>query len=59
SSSSGVRHVPCKFFRMGKCQNGDKCPFSHDLNNTSEIGECEYFLKGNCKFGTNCALKHV
>lgn len=28
------RNVPCVFFKKGSCRNGDKCPFSHELNQT-------------------------
>ncbi|KAI8870460.1 hypothetical protein GQ42DRAFT_113471, partial [Ramicandelaber brevisporus] len=58
-SGGNVSHVPCKFFRQGKCQNGDNCPFSHSIVTTSVVAECEYFNKGNCKFGSKCALKHI
>jgi len=56
--SKNVSHVPCKFFRQSICQAGDKCPFSHDLDNDSPA-ICKYFQKGNCKFGSKCALAHV
>ncbi|KAG8529328.1 uncharacterized protein KY384_005964 [Bacidia gigantensis] len=68
-------HVPCKFFRIGGCQAGKACPFSHALDNTTDE-VCKYFqkvcyrqkwnwfgsadtIKGNCKFGHKCALAHV
>ena len=37
-------HVPCKFFRLGQCQAGKACPFSHALDNTGEE-ICKYFQK--------------
>ena len=37
-------HVPCKFFKVGQCQAGKACPFSHALEATGdEI--CKYFQK--------------
>ena len=51
-STKNTSHVPCKFFRLGQCQAGKACPFSHALDNTGdEI--CRYFQKvGLCFRGT-------
>ena len=54
-----LSHVPCKFYRQGTCQAGNSCPFSHQIDTTSETQICKYFQKGNCKFGVKCALAHV
>lgn len=43
-SAPDTSHVPCKFFRQGACQAGNACPFSHDLNISSE-NVCKYFAK--------------
>lgn len=56
--AKNVSHVPCKFFRQSICQAGDKCPFSHDLSNDTQM-ICKYFQRGNCKFGSKCALLHI
>ena len=43
-SAKNTSHVPCKFFKLGQCQAGKACPFSHALDNTGdEI--CRYFQK--------------
>ncbi|CAI4054513.1 hypothetical protein SUVZ_16G2300 [Saccharomyces uvarum] len=54
-------HVPCKFFKMGNCQAGLSCPFSHsqDIINSANNLPCKYFAKGNCKFGNKCVNAHV
>ncbi|KAL9123759.1 MAG: hypothetical protein Q9217_006844 [Psora testacea] len=57
-NTKNTSHVPCKFFRLGQCQAGKACPFSHTLDNSTEE-VCRYFQKGNCKFGQKCALAHV
>ncbi|CAI4835510.1 BTE_collapsed_G0055840.mRNA.1.CDS.1 [Saccharomyces cerevisiae] len=54
-------HVPCKFFKMGNCQAGSSCPFSHspDIISSANNLPCKYFAKGNCKFGNKCVNAHV
>ena len=43
-NTKNTSHVPCKFFRLGQCQAGKACPFSHALDSsTDEI--CRYFQK--------------
>ncbi|KAL8744017.1 MAG: hypothetical protein Q9190_003702 [Brigantiaea leucoxantha] len=58
-NTKNTSHVPCKFFRLGQCQAGKACPFSHSTDISSIDTPCKYFSKGNCKFGTKCALAHV
>ncbi|CAI4053429.1 hypothetical protein SKDZ_16G2150 [Saccharomyces kudriavzevii ZP591] len=54
-------HVPCKFFKMGNCQAGPSCPFSHspDIISSANNLPCKYFARGNCKFGNKCVNAHV
>lgn len=53
-------HVPCKFFKQGKCTAGNSCPFSHSLDfNEANKRPCKYFKFGNCKFGNKCANSHI
>ncbi|KAI4142812.1 MAG: hypothetical protein LQ341_003104 [Variospora aurantia] len=58
-NAKSTSHVPCKFFRLGQCQAGKACPFSHSTDITSADTPCKYFAKGNCKFGSKCALAHI
>jgi E3 ubiquitin-protein ligase makorin len=44
----------CKFYSLGQCSKGSKCPFVHD-----DSGICLYYQTGDCRFGAKCALKHV
>lgn len=44
----------CKFYSLGQCAKGSKCPFIHD-----DSGICLYYQTGDCRFGSKCALKHV
>ncbi|XP_071359933.1 tRNA (guanine(26)-N(2))-dimethyltransferase [Trachinotus anak] len=36
TDSSQLKNFPCKRFRQGTCTNGDKCCYSHDLEQTNE-----------------------
>ena len=38
-------HVPCKFFRLGTCQAGSTCVFSHSIDTAAEVAPCKYFAK--------------
>ncbi|CCE62319.1 hypothetical protein TPHA_0C01630 [Tetrapisispora phaffii CBS 4417] len=53
-------HVPCKFFKSGKCQAGEHCKFSHQSNilNSANLIPCKYYKKGHCKFGEHCVNSH-
>ena len=50
------KNVPCRYYAMGKCRNGDNCTFSHNINtNPSPLiqnkdNTCIYYLKNKCKF---------
>jgi hypothetical protein len=47
--------LPCRFYALGKCNNGSKCTFSHqDGGNTI----CEFYLQGSCQFGNYCKFRH-
>lgn len=52
-------HVPCKFFKKGKCQASATCPFSHSIDfHDANRRPCKYYKLGNCKFGNKCANLH-
>ena len=38
-------HVPCKFFKVGQCQAGKACPFSHSTDASKFEMPCKYFSK--------------
>ncbi|MCJ1388971.1 hypothetical protein MMC18_001823 [Xylographa bjoerkii] len=58
-NAKNTSHVPCKFFKIGQCQAGKACPFSHSTDTSKFETPCKYFAKGNCKFGPKCALLHI
>ncbi|ORZ40417.1 hypothetical protein BCR44DRAFT_1386132, partial [Catenaria anguillulae PL171] len=59
STASSTQHIPCKFYRSGQCQAGDKCSFSHATEQPASPLYCKYYAKGHCKFGSKCALPHI
>jgi hypothetical protein len=38
-------HVPCKFFKVGQCQAGRSCPFSHSQEYNKYENTCKYFSR--------------
>ncbi|KAG6857426.1 hypothetical protein H0H87_003493 [Tephrocybe sp. NHM501043] len=63
----------CKFYPLGKCHNGDACPYLHipsaattshvEIPSLSEAElrqqPCKYYmLSGQCKRGNNCYYSH-
>ncbi|KAL9631411.1 MAG: hypothetical protein Q9164_005911 [Protoblastenia rupestris] len=50
SMTENKAHLPCKFFKIGKCLKGKKCTYSHTLEQTGTMRkECE---KGTYAFET-------
>jgi len=49
--------VPCRYFKMGQCQKGNSCQFSHDLD-IKGTPPCVYFLRGYCAKGNKCTFRH-
>lgn len=35
--NKSTSHVPCRFFRMGMCDKGEGCVFSHDLSERESV----------------------
>ena len=75
TSSPGISYIHlchltalvCKFFKIGTCTKGRKCPFVHDRDSTNVVCSCEFcflslmvvYLSGQCRYGDYCALPHV
>ena len=65
---SNRRTIPCKFFEVGTCNRGDKCPFSHGepIKNTLLIKEPqklpypdEIYLRIFSYLSTNDILENI
>ncbi|XP_020598831.1 zinc finger CCCH domain-containing protein 7 isoform X2 [Phalaenopsis equestris] len=48
----------CNFYRMGRCQQGDLCKFSHDLIPLTKSMPCKYFVSNSCLRGDDCPYDH-
>jgi E3 ubiquitin-protein ligase makorin len=46
--------LPCRFYALGKCNNGSNCTFIHETGKAV----CQFYLQGNCRFGNYCEFKH-
>lgn len=65
-ASSEANRLPCKFFAMGTCSQGDACAFVHDysilvpLPLSQKVGVvCSFFSKeGSCSRGVACPFAH-
>ncbi|CAO2170390.1 unnamed protein product [Urochloa humidicola] len=58
-----IQHVikpkkPCHFYDNGKCQQGDKCKFSHDFTPSTKSKPCKHFACGSCLKGDDCPYDH-
>jgi predicted RND superfamily exporter protein len=52
--------VLCHFFVEGRCQKGDKCTFSHNLQlNPKKYEICKFYLNGFCAKGDKCFFMHA
>ncbi|CAO2179506.1 unnamed protein product [Urochloa humidicola] len=49
---------PCRFYDNGKCQQGDKCKFSHDFTPSTKSKPCKHFACGSCLKGDDCPYDH-
>ncbi|KAJ3701936.1 hypothetical protein LUZ61_005641 [Rhynchospora tenuis] len=48
----------CKFYLLGKCQQGDQCKFSHDAIPVTKSKACSHFARGECLKGDECPYDH-
>ena len=58
----------CIFHQKGRCRNGDKCPYSHGLEDSPSEAlpsaqaphdrPCKHFLRGQCLKGDACLYIH-
>lgn len=58
---ASTRSVPCRFFQVGRCTQGEACRFSHELVRQGERARsnvpCKFFAAGHCA-NANCPFAH-
>ena len=50
--------VLCHFFVEGRCQKGDKCTFSHNIQLNKKYEICKFYLNGFCSKNDKCLFMH-
>ncbi|CAI9100611.1 OLC1v1037741C1 [Oldenlandia corymbosa var. corymbosa] len=50
--------VYCRHFLRGRCQEGEKCKFSHDTTPETKSTPCSFFARGTCMKGDDCPYDH-
>ncbi|XP_021747044.1 uncharacterized protein LOC110712890 isoform X2 [Chenopodium quinoa] len=50
--------APCRHYLMGRCQEGEKCKFSHDVIPLTKSQPCCHFARQACMKGDDCPFDH-
>jgi hypothetical protein len=58
NSSTSTSNTPCKFYQLGQCAKGSKCPFLHKKTSSSNQ-ICKFYAGGFCRNGDRCPFLHV
>ncbi|KAJ0089810.1 hypothetical protein Patl1_13488 [Pistacia atlantica] len=48
----------CRHYLMGRCQEADKCKFSHDAVPLTKSKPCCHFARNSCMKGDDCPFDH-
>ncbi|KAL6523622.1 hypothetical protein OROGR_017225 [Orobanche gracilis] len=48
----------CRHYKHGRCQEGEKCKFSHDTVPLTKSKPCSHFAHHSCMKGDNCPYDH-
>ncbi|KAG6723314.1 hypothetical protein I3842_03G202500 [Carya illinoinensis] len=48
----------CRHYLKGRCHQGDKCQFSHDIVPLTKSTPCSYFARHSCMKGDDCPFDH-
>merc|ERR1712050_443154 len=56
--------IRCMFFAKGRCNRGEACQFSHNMEDEGpapmvmESEPCKFWARGRCMRGSSCAYVH-
>ncbi|KAG9396758.1 Zinc finger C-x8-C-x5-C-x3-H type (and similar) [Carpediemonas membranifera] len=56
--NTGRDKIVCRFYMMGKCRMGERCPFYHPPKVEKKKEICKFFLGGRCQKGDACPFSH-
>ncbi|EPS68469.1 hypothetical protein M569_06299, partial [Genlisea aurea] len=56
--SKPIAKQPCRHYLKGKCNQGEKCNFSHDVVPLTKSKPCGHFALNNCMKGDECPFDH-
>ncbi|KAL5228157.1 hypothetical protein ABZP36_016422 [Zizania latifolia] len=48
----------CRYYLLGRCQQGNLCKFSHDTTPLTKSKPCTHFARGSCLKGDDCPYDH-
>ncbi|XP_038711133.1 zinc finger CCCH domain-containing protein 65 isoform X3 [Tripterygium wilfordii] len=48
----------CRHYLKGRCHEGEKCKFSHDVIPLTKSMPCSYFARNSCMKGDDCPYDH-
>ncbi|TKY46935.1 Zinc finger CCCH domain-containing protein 65 [Spatholobus suberectus] len=48
----------CRHYLKGRCHEGDKCQFSHDIVPLTKSKPCTHFARHSCMKGDDCPFDH-
>ncbi|XP_031117109.1 uncharacterized protein LOC116020743 isoform X2 [Ipomoea triloba] len=48
----------CRHYQKGRCQEGEKCKFSHDIIPLTKSKPCCHFARHSCMKGDDCPFDH-
>nr|GMD50533.1 zinc finger CCCH domain-containing protein 65 isoform X4 [Ipomoea batatas] len=48
----------CRHYQKGRCQEGEKCKFSHDIIPLTKSKPCRHFARHSCMKGDDCPFDH-
>jgi hypothetical protein len=48
----------CRFWQLGRCSQGDACPYRHEGQPLTKATACKYFRVGKCAKGDACPYSH-
>ncbi|CAL0325887.1 unnamed protein product [Lupinus luteus] len=55
---SKAKTITCRHYCYGRCYEGDKCKFAHDVEPLTKSKPCRHFARNSCMKGDDCPFDH-